>query len=223
MAMNNAESIIFIINDQFYTFSNKDASLNLSGPLSEFKNSANENTIAYIDASHFNIIPEFLFKETKIDSFLSLTTEKIDSITPVTNKIPQLNSVLLWTLEETIKKKLILKNPGITFHHFSELFLNEPIDQNLHPEIKLRLSENIIYILCYKKGKLQIANRFNISGPEDITYYTLLCAEHCHLNKENTLLNIKGIYKEKLIEQLNKYFNTKNIHTTTDQSIKSFI
>ena len=221
--MNNAESIIFIINDQFHIFSNKDSTLDLSGSLSEFKNTTNENTIAYIDAIHFNIIPEFLFNETKIDSYLSLTTEKTDSITPVTNKIPQLNSVLLWTLEESIKKKLILENPGITFHHLSELFLNEPIGQNLHPEIKLRLSENIIYVLCYDKGKLQIANRFNISGSEDIIYYTLLCAEQCRLTKENTLLNIKGIYKKKLIEQLNKYFNTKNIHTSTDQSFKSFL
>ncbi len=220
--MDNQESIIFIINDQYFIPKKEDQNLKGNGDLSSIDEIKSELTIAYIDALHFNIIPESLFNESKIDSYLSLTTEKLNGITPITNKILQLNSILLWTLDEKIKKKLILKNPGITFHHIAELFLNEPLGQNLQPEIKLRITESTIYILCYKNGKLQIANRFSISGPEDTIYYTLLCAEHCNLKKENTLINIKGVYQDKLISQVKKYFNTENIHSEST-SLQSFI
>jgi len=221
--MDNHESIIFIVNDQYFMSSKEEPDFKKSSSLSTIDNIKTEITIAYIDALHFNIIPESLFNESKIDTYLSLTTEMLNGITPVTNKIPQLNSILLWTLDGKIKKNLILKSPGITFHHLVELFLNEPIEQNLHPEIKLRIVENTIYILCYKNGKLQIANRFNISGSEDAIYYTLLCAEHSHLNKKKTLVNIKGNYQEKLIDQIKKYFNDDNVYAEIDKSLQSFV
>ena len=221
--MHNADSITLIINDKYYTFSINDQSADQTGLLNEFDKTNSKNSVAYIDSNHFNIIPDTVFNESKIDTYLSLTTEKLDSITPVTNKIPQLNSTILWTLNEKIKKTLILKNPGITFHHLSELFINEPIVQNLHPEIKLRIAENTIYILCFKQGKLQIVNRFSISGPEDIIYYSLLCIENSGIKRENTFINIKGLYNDQLIDLIKNYFNSNKIFAQKDQSLKSFI
>jgi len=221
--MDNHQSTIFVINEHYHYFSTEHSNMNRSGSMSSLNNIELENTIAYIDALHFNLIPELLYNDTKIDSYLKLTTEKLTGITPVTNKVPQLNSVLLWTLDETIKKTLIVNSPGITFCHLMELFLNETVNQNTKSEIKLRLTDNTIYILCFKKGKLQLGNRFAISGEEDAIYYTLLCADHSEINKENTLVNIKGVYKEKVITQIKKYFKPENISIGNEISLQSFI
>ena len=220
---NHYSSTIFIINNNYFIFSKEHSNLIKTGPLETLNKIETENTVAYIDALHFNIIPESLFNESKIDSYLKLTTEIVAGITPITHKIPQLNSILLWTLDENIKKKLIVNSPGITFHHLIELFLNEPLNQTSNPEIKLRLTEDTIYILCYKNGKLLFANRFNISGEEDAIYYTLLCAEHSKIQKEITLINIKGVYKEKMITQIKKYFKTENISVDNEISLQAFI
>ena len=61
-------------------------------------------------------------------------------------------------------------------------------------------------------GKLQIINRFDITGEEDAIYYTLLCAEHSQLDKEKTLINVKGLYNNNLIDQLKKYFNSDKMN-----------
>ena len=87
----------------------------------------------------------------------------------------------------------------------------------------MEIAENTLYILCFKQGKLQIVNRFSISGPEDIIYYSLLCIENSGIKREYTFINIKGLYNDQLIDLIKNYFNSNKIFTQKDQSLKSFI
>ncbi len=222
--MKSQQSILFISENYFYLFHENGATISPNyGTISSLENIESDNTIAYIDAQHYNIIPDSLFNESKIDSYLKLTTDQLTGITPIANKLPQLNSILLWTLEEKIKKNIIINSPGSTFCHLLELFLKEPINQDTRSEIRLRLTKNSIYIISLKNGELQATNRFNITGEQDSIYYTLLCAEHLQLNKKNTIIDVKGHYNNKLIDQLEKYFITANITKSDDLTFQSFL
>ena len=119
--MKSQPSILFISEDYFYLFQhNEPNETPKTGNISALENIESDNNIAYIDAQHYNIIPDSLFIESKIDSYLQLTTSQSIGITPISNKLPQLNSILLWALDEKIKKK---GSPGGGYRFFA-LFLS---------------------------------------------------------------------------------------------------
>ena len=215
---------MFISNGFYFLYENNSSNNEIEkGQLEGLQRIAADNAIAYIDGEHFNLIPQAVFEESSISNYLELTTLELKGTTPVYSKIPQIDSTILWTLNEKIKKIIIVKSPGIDFRHLLELFINEPVSQTLFPEIKIRITKNTIYILCYVKGKLQLANRFIITGEDDLIYYTLLSQEHTQLDKEITKINIKGFIKNSFIEQINKFFKKENIHLDPNHSFQSFI
>ena len=222
--MDNQQTILFISNGFYFLYENNSSKKEIEkGQLEDLKSIESDNAIAYIDGEHFNLIPQSVFEESSIGDYLELTTLELKGTTPISNKIPQIDSTILWTLNEKIKKTIIVKSPGIDFRHLLELFINEPVSQSLVPEIKLRITKSTVYILCFNNGKLQLANRFTITGEDDLIYYTLLCAEHTQLDKEITKLNVKGFLNNSFIEQINKFFKKENIFLTTNYSFQSFL
>lgn len=222
--MDNQQTILFISNGFYFLYENNSSKNEIEkGQLEDLKSIANENAIAYIDGEHFNLIPQSVFEESSIDNYLELTTLELKGTTPVSSKIPQIDSTILWTLNEKIKKTIIVKSPGIDFKHLLELFINEPVTQTLFPEIKIRITKSTVYILCYINGKLQLANRFTITAEDDLIYYTLLYAEHTQVDKEITRFDIKGFINNSFIDQINKFFKKDNVHIDNNHSFQSFI
>ena len=222
--MDTQQNILFVSNGSYFLYENNSSKEEIeNGQLNNLKSISSENAIAYIDGEHFNLIPQSIFDESSIDNYLALTSTELKGTTPVSNKIDQIDSTILWTLNENIKKTIIVKSPGIDFRHLLEVFINEPVGQTIYPEIKIRITKDTVYILCYLKGKLQLANRFIITGEDDIIYYTLLCTEHVQINKEITRCSIKGFADNNLTEKINKFFRKENIHINENYSFQSFI
>ena len=193
--------------------------LSSKGELNTLETIDDLNTIAYIDSAFFNLIPKALFDESSIQEYLGLTSTQLKGTSPVTNDINPIDSKIIWTLDEKIKKPIILQSPGVVFKHMIELFINEPLTEKNTTELKLRAVENNLYIVCYVNGTLQLSNRFEITSEDDIIYYTLLCAEYSKINREECLVNIKGIEKSTLAEKLSNFFlkeNTSFIKNTSN-------
>ncbi|MDB4710562.1 DUF3822 family protein [Flavobacteriales bacterium] len=222
--MDTQQNILFVSNGSYFLYENNSSKEEIeNGQLNNLRSISSENAIAYIDGEHFNLIPQSIFDESSIDNYLELTSTELKGTTPVSNKIDQIDSTILWTLNENIKKTIIVKSPGIDFRHLLEVFINEPVAQTIYPEIKIRITKDTVYILCYLKGKLQLANRFIITGEDDIIYYTLLCTEHVQINKEITRCSIKGFADNNLTKKINKFFRKENIHINENYSFQSFI
>lgn len=222
--MDTQQNILFVSNGLYFLYENNSSKEEIeNGQLNNLKSISSENAIAYIDGEHFNLIPQSIFDESSIENYLELTSTELKGTTPVSNKIDQIDSTILWTLNENIKKTIIVKSPGIDFRHLLEVFINEPVSQTIYPELKIRITKDTAYILCYIKGKLQLANRFIITGEDDIIYYTLLCTEHAQIKKEITRCSIKGFVANNLAEKINKFFEKENIHIDENHSFQSFI
>lgn len=193
--------------------------LSSKGELNTLETIDDLNTTAYIDSAFFNLIPKALFDESSIQEYLGLTSTQLKGTSPVTNDINPIDSKIIWTLDEKIKKPIILQSPGVVFKHMIELFINEPLIEKNTTELKLRAVENNLYIVCYVNGTLQLSNRFEITSEDDIIYYTLLCAEYSKIKREECLVNIKGIEKSTLAEKLSNFFlkeNTSFIKNTSN-------
>tara|TARA_B100000963_G_C22563884_1_gene642720 strand:- start:456 stop:1076 length:621 start_codon:yes stop_codon:yes gene_type:complete len=193
--------------------------LSSKGELNTLETIDDLNTTAYIDSAFFNLIPKALFDESSIQEYLGLTSIQLKGTSPVTNDINPIDSKIIWTLDEKIKKPIILQSPGVVFKHMIELFINEPLTEKNTTELKLRAVENNLYIVCYVNGTLQLSNRFEITSEDDIIYYTLLCAEYSKTKREECLVNIKGIEKSTFAEKLSNFFlkeNTSFIKNTSN-------
>ncbi len=209
--LDSQQTILFISHGFYYLFKNNSNQFSSKGKLEELKTIEAQNTTAYIDSEYFNLIPKSLYDESSINNYLDLTTTELKGNTPISNDLNSIDAKIIWTLDEGIKKAIILKSPGVIFKHLIELFISEPLNQQRFPEIKIRGSKNTIYILCFIDGVLQLSNRFAITSDDDIIYYTLLCTEHTKLDRENALLSIKGINNTTIFKKLSSFFREKNI------------
>ena len=222
--MDNQQTILFISSGFYFLYPPISLSKETAeGPLEKLETITNDNVTAYIDQEHFNLIPQSLFDESSISSYLELTAIEKKGSTPISNYIPLIDSTIIWTLNEEVKKKLIVNSPGIVFKHMLSLFINEKITQKKSPEIKIRIIKNSMYILCFNNGKLQLANRFLISGEDDAIYFTLLCAQHTKINKENTCINAKGEITKTFKNQLHNFFDSTKINLEETSTFQSFL
>ena len=146
--MDNQQTILFISSGFYFLYPPISLSKETAeGPLEKLETITNDNVTAYIDQEHFNLIPQSLFDESSISSYLELTAIEKKGSTPISNYIPLIDSTIIWTLNEEVKKKLIVNSPGIVFKHMLSLFINEKITQKKSPEIKIRIIKYIIEIV----------------------------------------------------------------------------
>ena len=105
--MDTQQNILFVSNGSYFLYENNSSKEEIeNGQLNNLKSISSENAIAYIDGEHFNLIPQSIFDESSIDNYLELTSTELKGTTPISNKIDQIDSTILWTLNENIKKTI---------------------------------------------------------------------------------------------------------------------
>jgi len=169
-----------------------------------------KNINSYIDSDIFNLIPSALFDDTKIDSYLKLTSNNLSNRSFLYNTINKIDCNIIWAIDNEIRNNIIKASSGTSLFSILQLCIN---NENLSNEniISLSFTEKILYAICYSKEKLILANRFKLTGEADALYYTLFCLEHSKLDNKKVKIKIKGKYKETFIKQLSDYFLSENI------------
>ena len=103
--MDNQQTILFISSGFYFLYPPISLSKETAeGPLEKLETITNDNVTAYIDQEHFNLIPQSLFDESSISSYLELTAIEKKGSTPISNYIPLIDSTIIWTLNEEVKK-----------------------------------------------------------------------------------------------------------------------
>lgn len=179
-----------------------------------------KNINSYIDSDVFNLIPSILFDDTKIDSYLKLTSNNLSNKSFLYNEINKIDCNIIWAIDNEIRNNIIKTSSGTSLFSILQLCIN---NENLSNEniISLSFTEKILYVICYSKGKLILANRFKLTGEADALYYTLFCLDHSKLDNKKVKIKIKGKYKETFINQLSDYFLTENVTKSETASYSS--
>ena len=174
------------------------------------------------------LIPNSLFDETKLASYLNLNikTLPIDFIT--FDSIELLNCKNVYIPYVNINNYLFQNFGEFEYKHHSTVFIEKLLEKkkNTAKTMHVNVSRATLDIVVLKEGKLVLYNTFDYNSKEDFMYYILFVAEQLEMNPEEFLLYFTGaielnsaIYKitytyiknVKFLESSNPIFNELNI------------
>ena len=171
--MNNLDDILFLLDDNIYYLEN-DNSL-------EPKSIKKEKSYKiHVDSSSFTLIPEQIFKNISPSEIHTFLGKDKNEYSFQEYFLPKENAYLVWTIHENQLSKLENHYPASSLLHLSSFLLNDNHYQN---EIRFFKTDSFIYITAIKNQKLQLVNRFEIEGLDDVLYYIL------SVIKESELIN----------------------------------
>ena len=170
--MNNLDDILFLLDDSIYYLENNSLE---PKPIKKDKSYK-----IHVDSSSFTLIPEQIFKNISPSEIHTFLGKDKDEYSFQEYFLPKENAYLVWTIHKNQLSKLENHYPASSLLHFSSFLLN---DNHYENEIRFFKTDSFIYISAIKNQKLQLVNRFEIEGLDDVLYYIL------SVIKESDLIN----------------------------------
>ena len=153
----------------------------------------------------FTLIPESIFSEEKVASYLNFSTETLDDCSIITSKNQQFSLNTVWYLNNSFKNKIIQYWPGSTFSHLIASKLENTNESLSNNTLFVDFLKGSLSILLFTDQELQIANQFDTNGEEDALYYLLLTLEQSKVKVENLQVILSSTASFKI--RLDQYFN----------------
>jgi len=168
--------------------------------------------------SQFTLLPESIFDEQKVSSYLNFSTETLDNCDIRISKNQQFSLNTIWYLNAELKNNLIQNWPGATFSHLISHKLDNTNENEATNTLFVDLLKGSISIILFTNQELQIANQYETNGDEDALYYLLLTLEQSNVKNEelNVVLSSTNLFKVKL----KKYFKNITMSTNNKCSLK---
>lgn len=158
------------------------------------------------------LIPGPLFLQESQDSYADFNfTYNFEEEKLMSNKIKNLNSHLLFPVEEKLIRKYTEVFPNASFYHQGFPFLESIIICNKNKSVNdivfAMINKNMVDLCVYKSGSVELYNTFSYSTNNELIYYLLNIYETFQLNPEKTPLQLQGMFQknDSLIFSLRKY------------------
>ena len=180
---------------------------------------------------HFNyitpkavLVPSPVFQPEMAPAYFRYTSKLDDQEEILFNRIPKLDSYLLFTMPSALKAEILRSLDDVRFFHQINPVIEEAMievkakpDQ---PQIHVQIHPEFIDIAVFTKGRLELYNSFNYKNPEDIAFYVLYLFDQFEFSQEATKVILSGqIEKEgNRVGLLNRYIR----NTSYQQFNKSF-
>ena len=171
--MSNLNDILFLFDNGIYYIKSKN-----SLEPNSIKKEKSYNI--HVDCSSFTLIPEQIFKNINPSEIHSFLGKEDNEYSFQECFLPKENAYLIWAINNNQLQKIENQFPASKLSHFSSLLLN---DNHYKNEIRFFKKDSFMYISAIKNHKLQLVNRFEVEGLDDVLYYIL------SIIKESDLIN----------------------------------
>ena len=196
--MNNLDDILFLLDDSIYYLENNSLE---PKPIKKDKSYK-----IHVDSSSFTLIPEQIFKNISPSEIHTFLGKDKDEYSFQEYFLPKENAYLVWTIHKNQLSKLENHYPASSLLHLSSILLNDNHYQN---EIRFFKTDSFIYISAIKNQKLQLVNRFEIEGLDDVLYYILSVIKESELiNQSFDIIEI-GTKDGEIESKLKSIFSSK--------------
>ena len=175
----------FIINDKIINIINKEEIL---------KSNFASSSVSFINFP-CTLVPNELFQEETSKEMLALNTDVFDLIK--SDQLTEIGTHLIYTIPREISDIVFTFFPNAK-QKAQQTILIEQFSKfdNKNDNAYLYISNNILNITAFKKGKLIFNNSFNFETKEDVLYFTLFAFEQVKLDTENVNVILYGNIKQ---------------------------
>ncbi len=183
-------------------------------------------------------VPEPLFDENYLGSYLQYNTKVFDTDFFVFDEIPNYQMNAVYIPYVNINNYFIDQFGTFDYKHANSVLVSKLLDASKNNDDKkmiVNFNSGHFEIIVLQNQKLHLFNSFEYQTPEDFVYYLLFTAEQLNMNPENFKLELLGTITEeddfykiayKYIRNIN-FFDVsdlkKNNSFSTVQNRKHFI
>ncbi|MEG1617821.1 MAG: DUF3822 family protein [Bacteroidales bacterium] len=150
-----------------------------------------------VASNRFTLVPEPFYADSEKEKLFDFNLNRAHEVI-LTNRMKQTGAVNIYGIEKDVYAFLLrtFHNPNF-FHHISVLTEYFAGRSKLGNSAKMicQYRPGMIDIICFRKGKLLLANSFKALHPNDATYFILNCWKNSGLDAEGDTLQITGDQK----------------------------
>lgn len=175
-------------------------------------NILSENVLILIENSHFQLIPDELFREENMRELFELEFGKMENSKIKYILLPKWGVHLVYRVPCIMIDFFEGKYPdAIIEHHISGL-LKKKINKS-DEAVFAYLRKDTVDVLVVKDNLLQLVNSFDVKTTEDCCYFVLNVYEQLQLNTESMTLVLmsENSVNEEIIGLLKKYIVTVKV------------
>ena len=138
----------------------------------------------------FTLVPAQLYDPAKKDEYFLFNHIKEDDKVIITNKLPDPDSFLIFSVSKSLTDLLKTLYPGIyPWHHIKPLFnhVSHFRKSRNGNYIHIHVERDFFNIIVYNSEVLKFCNSFNYRNISDILYFVLNVFKKLDLNQEETI------------------------------------
>lgn len=159
---------------------------------------------ANLSISKNTLIPQALFEENQLETYLSINTGIAAVSQSGYDKLIRTESINCYTQNLQLANIITYYYPVVQFLHQNSTLIEaiaSSADRN--PNIHIQFNRMSIDLVVFVDNKLVLQNSFDYKTSEDVIYYLLYIMEQLGLSQEETIVSISGnILKDSAVYRL---------------------
>lgn len=169
-----------------------------------------ENVKCLYVTNKSTIIPNEIYSDRQIRTYLNLNFEIDDNQNILSNNIKEIDSVNLFALPSKIEKVIVKFFPNVLFFHQASTFIPQCLNDfntKYNYGIYANINSNFFDVCLLNDNKLQLYNSFYFNNDQDIVYYIMYIYKQFNLDVNKGFISLLGNIDEKsiIINLLKKY------------------
>ena len=158
------------------------------------------------------LIPEALFEEKDVSSYLEFNFGPPEDQAPKAEKLENPGVFHLYYLNNEVAASLRKAFPGLKIFHASSPVLDQLAlkhKNNTEKEVYVQLQQHHLELFMFSEGKLKFYNSFPVKSKEDISYYILFSCEQAGIDPHTLDLKLFGEIQTNspVVKLLEEYIN----------------
>jgi hypothetical protein len=175
----------------------------------------------------FTLVPASLYDESKKDVYFAFNQVPSEEETILTSKLPNPDSLVIYSFPAGIADILKTAFPGNIFmHHLKPLFNFISFSQRsfLSNNVHIHLERDYLNIIIFDQNTLKFCNTFYYKTISDIQYYILYVLKRLNIRQEE-IINFSGnaMKQEEILHGFSDYLNAIKFAIPTGNYTFSYV
>lgn len=153
-----------------------------------------QSVICLIDERICTLVPQALFDEKEISSYLDFAFQVHGSQSILSEPIATENCINVFAVDKTLLNKIHGKWPEVQVRHSSSVFIESSMNRTFEGKsVFINVRNRDFDMLIQENGKLLFFNNFKFNTKDDFAYFLMFAMEQNGISGNDTCVWISGL------------------------------